>query len=334
MPSRSLREELGESWLSRFLAAGGVAAVVVLAVAPVVGGLDTSYLFYLMFWVAMALSVNLVFGYTGYIPFGYFAFYGVGAYGTAMAFIHLQLPMVGAVLVGGGLGVVLGVIFLPMFRVEGIYFAIATFAAAWAIKIGITLTPEGLTGAATGLYVSQAYDPTATYYAMFVVTVAVVLTTLWLDRSRYGTMLRAMRDDPIAVEMSGINRARLRSFAWMLSVFFPAIIGGIDTWNTTVISPEGGFDVLLSIKPILYALFGGPGTLLGPILGASTLYVIDDILWSALPLGSYFVTGIMLMVVVLVFPRGILGEFEYREALVRGADSLSLENLLPDRGEK
>lgn len=319
----SIVDDLRRSRVRRVGAVGALLALALLALNPVVGIGEQSFLFYLMFWVGLTLSVNLVFGFTGYIPFGYFAFYGVGAYGTAMTYLHLGVPMPVAVLVGGVAAVVLGVVFLPMFRLDGIYFAIATFAAAWALRIALTMTPEDITGGATGLYVAEAYDPTMTYYAMFAVLLGVLATTVWVDRSRLGTMLRAMRDDPVAAEMSGINRAKIRSFVWLLSAFFPGMLGGIDTWNTTVVTPESGFDVLLSIKPILYALFGGAGTVLGPILGASGLYLLDDFIWGALPLGSYLATGLVLMLVVLLFPRGLVGEFEYREALLDGVDSLS-----------
>lgn len=330
----SVINEIGDSTAKRILAAGSVALLLLLAMNPLLEIGDSSFLFYLMFWVAMTLSINLVFGYTGYIPFGYFAFYGVGAYGTAISYAKLGLPMLGGVLVGGLCGIVLAVIFLPMFRVEGIYFAIATFAAAWAIKIGITMTPEKWTGGATGIYVAQAYDPQMTYYAMFVVLLAVIATTIWLDRSRLGTMLQAMRDDPIAAEMSGINRAKIRSYAWLLSAFFPALIGGIDTWRTTVVTPAGGFDVLLSIKPILYALFGGAGTIAGPILGAGSLYFIDDFLWGAIPMGSYLITGLVLMLVVMLFPRGLIGELEYREGILGTNRPDHISEFLPNRGDE
>ncbi|WP_266083304.1 branched-chain amino acid ABC transporter permease [Haladaptatus caseinilyticus] len=334
MGLQSIRDAISASTATKLLTAVGAAVLCLVAVNPFIEIASESFLFYLMFWVAMTLSVNLVFGYTGYIPFGYFAFYGVGAYGAAIAYIKLGVPMLVAVAFGGICAVILGVIFLPMFRVEGIYFAIATFAAAWALKIGITMTPEELTGGATGLYVADAYDPFMTYYAMFAVLVGVVVTTVWLDYSRLGTMLRAMRDDPTAAAMSGINNAKIRSYAWLLSTFFPGLIGGIDTWQTTVVTPEGGFDVLLSIKPILYAIFGGVGTVLGPILGSVSLYLIDDIVWSVLPMGSYLVTGLILMLVVLVFPRGLIGEFEFREGLLETKASPQFMDFLPNRGEK
>jgi branched-chain amino acid transport system permease protein len=310
-----------ESTRNKILIGTGVLLLGVLVAGPFIQGIpiiSQSFLFYLMFWTGLALSINIVFGFTGYIPFGYFAFYGIGSYGFAMSYLHLNLPLPLAVIVGGIAGALLGAIFLPMFRLDGIYFAIANFAGAFAVRIGITLTPDDLTGGGTGLELAQAYAPFQSYYAMLIVTVAVVLTTVWLLRSRLGIMLQAIREDPVAAETSGINRSRIRSYAWIVSTVFAGLFGAIDAWNTAIVDPTGSFDVLISVKPLLYAIFGGPGTLLGPILGASSLYFADTLVWRALPLGSYFLTGLVLMLVVLLLPRGLINEFEYRKLSING----------------
>ena len=310
-----------ESTRNRVLSVLAVLTLLVLLIGPFFRGIpiiSQSFLFYLMFWTGLALAINVVFGFTGYIPFGYFAFYGVGSYGFAMSYLHLNVPLPVAVLVGGAFGLVTGVVFLPMFRLEGIYFAIANFAGAYAIRIAINLTPDDLTGGATGLELASAYAPLQSYYAVLVVTVGVVLVTAWLLRSRLGVMLMAIRDDPIAAETSGINRGRIRSYAWLLSTVFAGLYGAIDAWNTAIVDPASSFDVLLSVKPLLYAIFGGPGTLLGPVLGAGSLYFVDTLIWRALPLGSYLLTGLVLMLVVLVLPRGIIGELEYRKLSLSG----------------
>ena len=320
---------------TQILTFGALLGISLLIAVPRVEALDTAFFFYLMFWIAITMSVNLIFGFTGYIPFGYFAFYGIGAYAAVLGYIHFRIPMLGGAILAGIAALVLGVIFLPMFRLDGIYFAIGTFAAAWAIRIGITLTPEDITGGATSLLIADAYAPDIAYYAMVTTTVAVVVTSVWLNRSRYGTLLRAIRDDSLAAETCGINRTKLRSGAWFLSAFFPGVLGALDVWYTTVLSPESGFNVLLSIKPILYALFGGVGTILGPFLGGMVMYLIDDFIWQAIPLGSYLVTGLVLMLVVLVFPRGILGEFEHWQGVFGSEDRLvSIDQLFSDRGEK
>jgi len=316
-----------ESTRNRVLAAVAALVLLVLLLGPFFRGIPIigqSFLFYLMFWTGLALAVNLVFGFTGYIPFGYFAFYGVGSYGFAMSYLHLDAPLPLAVLIGGLFGLLTGAVFLPMFRLEGIYFAIANFAGAYAIRIGVNLTPAELTGGATGLELASAYAPMRSYYAVLIVTVAVVVVTVWLLRSRFGVMLMAIREDPIAAETSGINRGRIRSYAWLLSTVFAGLFGAIDAWNTAIVDPSSSFDVLLSVKPLLYAIFGGPGTLLGPILGATSLYAVDTLLWRALPLGGFFLTGLVLMLVVLVLPRGIIGELEYRKLSLAGVlDGLS-----------
>lgn len=295
------------------LAAGGIALAVVLLVGPFIG--SPSFFFYFMFWMSLALALNILFGFTGYVPFGYFGFYGVGSYAAAMGFIHLDIPMLAAIPFSLLAGVALAVIFLPMLRLDGIYFAIANFAAAYAIRIGVGLTPDELTGGASGLELAQAYSPAVTYYAMFGVTVAVVITTLWLRHSRTGLLLRAIREDDIAAETCGINKGRLRSIAWLLSAGFGGIIGGLDAWNTAVVDPNSAFDVMISVKPFLYTIFGGTGTVIGPVLGSGSLYLIDNWIWKLVPTGSYLLTGFVLMLVVLLFPRGLVREVQDRDLL-------------------
>jgi branched-chain amino acid transport system permease protein len=302
-------EELRASRLKRLVGIAGALVLAWLLIQPLGG--NVSFAFYLMFWVGLALAINMVFGYTGYIPFGFFAFYGIGAYGAAMAYLHLGIPMVVALFVGAGASVLLGIVFLPMFRLEGIYFAIANFAAAFAIRIGMTLTPEWLTGGASGIVMAEVYDPMLTYYAMVVVTLAAVAVTLWLDRSKFGLVLKAVRDDEVAAGMSGINQSRVRSYAWLLSVAFAGMYGGLDAWNTTVLDPATMFDVTITVKSLLYVIFGGPATVIGPIIGGTTLYMIDSFIWRLLPLGSMLITGLVLMLVVLVLPRGLVNEFDH-----------------------
>jgi branched-chain amino acid transport system permease protein len=266
-----------------------------------------------MFWTGIALAINIVFGFTGYVPFGYFAFYGIGSYGFAMTVMHFEIPLLLAVLIGGSGGLLLGVAFLPMFRLDGIYFAIANFAGAYAVRIAIELSPNEITGGANGIELASAYSPLRSYYALLILTIAVCIVTLWLLKSRIGIMLKALRDNPTAAETSGINGKRIRSYAWLLSATFAGLFGAVDAWKTAVISPQGSFNVLLSVRPLLYTIFGGPATLLGPVLGASSLYSVDTLSWLAFPLGSYFLTGITLILAVLLFPRGVVGELKYRK---------------------
>lgn len=309
----AIATRLRASAVVKVLAVGAVVLGVLLAVGPFF--FSPSFLFYFMFWTSLALALNIIFGFTGYVPFGYFGFYGVGSYAAAMGFIHLNIPMLAAIPLSLIAGIALAVLFLPMLRLDGIYFAIANFAGAFAIGIAIKQTPRELTGGASGLELAQAYDPMTTYYAMFVVSVAVVVVSLWLRHSRTGLLLRAIREDPIAAESCGVNRGRLRSFAWLISAAFAGIIGGLDAWNTAVVDPESAFNVMISVKPFLYSIFGGVGTVLGPIIGSGSLYLIDTSVWRILPTGSYLITGFVLMIVVLLFPKGLIRELQDRDLI-------------------
>lgn len=302
--------EVRRSRKKQALAILALVGVVFITVAPLVG--ERSFVFYAMFWTGLALSLNLIYGFTGYMPFGYFAFYGVGAYAGAIGYTQLNLPMPVAIPLAGGVSLLLGVIFIPMFKLEGIYFAIVNFAAALAIRTAIPLTPESITGGSRGIQFTEAYNPIMSYYAMAIVFFLVLGCTVVLMRSRLGILLKAVRDEPKAAEMSRVNTGRVRSYAWFLSAFFPGMIGAINIWNVAIIDPNNAFDEMMTIKPLLYLVFGGPGTAAGPVAGSASLFTLDDLIWQYLPFGSYLVTGVLLMVVALVFPRGVVTELKRR----------------------
>lgn len=303
-----IASDLRQSRRYQLLAFIAILGVAIIAIAPLIG--ERSFVFYVMFWTGLALSLNFIYGFTGYMPFGYFAFYGVGAYAGAVGYTQLNLPMTVLIPLAGGVSLLLGVIFIPMFKLEGIYFAIVNFAAALAIRIAMPLTPENITGGSRGIQFTEAYDPIMSYYAMAIVFLIIVGCTVILMRSRLGILLKAVRDEPLAAEMSRINTGRIRSYAWFLSAFFPGMIGAINIWNVAIIDPSNAFDEMMTIQPLLYLVFGGPGTAVGPVLGGISLFTIDDLLWQYLPFGSYLATGVMLMIVALLLPRGIIVEFK------------------------
>jgi len=269
--------------------------------------LQTPYLFYLMVWITMATSFNIIYGYTGYLPFGYVAFYGTGSYVAAVLWSRLGIPISLAILVGGVGGVLLSLLFAPTLRLKGIYFAIVNFSCAMALRIVIANLPEGVAGGSLGISLATIYSPIISYYFMFLVMVLSVLSIWKLSRSRLGIALRCIRDDSEAAEVMGIDLARCRLKAWVLSAIFPSLAGGIDAWYTAIIDPPSAFNLLITAKTIVYAMFGGLGTVSGPILGAISLYTLDDFIWGKFPLLNLLVLGSMIVILVLFLPRGIIG---------------------------
>lgn len=266
-----------------------------------------SYVFYILFWITMAASLNIIYGLTGYLPFGFVAFYGVGGYAAAffMKTFHLS-PYISLVLAGVA-GVILALLFFPTLRLKGVYFAIVSFACAFFIKSIITNLPSEYFGGSDGISLTSFYNPKASYYCMLLLTLIVIVVSFLIMRSRMGIALKSIKHDQESAEVCGINSTRVKLYAWVIGATFPAIAGAIDTWNTAVIDPDTGFNMLLTTKAIIYGMFGGFGTLLGPIIGTFTVYQIDDFVWAHFPTMDTLLLGLILLLLIMYLPNGIIG---------------------------
>jgi len=279
--------------------------------------IQLSFTFYLMLWITMAISFNLIYGFTGYLPFGYVAFYGMGSYLTAILWSRLGIPILLSIVIGGVGGMLLSLLFASTLRLRGIYFAIVNFSCAMALRIIIANLPEEIAGGSFGIHLSAIYNPLISYYVMLGVMILSVMTLWKVSASRLGIALRCIRDDAQAAEVMGIDITRSRLKAWVLAAFFPSLAGGIDAWFTGIIDPASSFNLLITTKAIVYAMFGGLGTIVGPILGAVGLYTLDHIIWGRLPLLNLLILGCMIVILVLFFPRGIIGTLTRRYPSLR-----------------
>ncbi|UXX82558.1 branched-chain amino acid ABC transporter permease [Roseovarius pelagicus] len=296
------------------------AIVIVLAVTfatvPFVTG-NLSFMFYMMLWMTMATAFNFVAGLAGYMPFGYVAFYGVGAYATGILYKSAGLPIIVALIGAGAAGIVVALIMAPTLRLRGVYFGIVSLAMALAAKLIISLLPPNITGGSMGLILSSANNPMAAYYTMFIVLMLALATGTWLFFSRTGTALRAIRDDQEAAEVVGVNVVRTRLKAWVAAAVFPAFAGGIEAWYTNAIDLESSFNLLVTAKSIVYAMAGGLGYLVGPIVGSGLLYGVDHLIWQQFPTLNLLLLGIVIVVLILAMPRGIVGAFAQRFSRLR-----------------
>jgi len=269
--------------------------------------ISNPFIFYMLFWITMASSFNIIYGFVGYLPFGYVMFYGVGTYITAILWSRLQIPIPLCILVSGVAGVILSILFAPTLRLKGIYFAIVNFSCAMVLRIVVSNLPVKWTGGSFGITLSHAYRPIISYYFMFFVMLLSVSVSLLLFRSRLGIALRCIRDDEAAASTLGINVGLCRLKAWILAALFPSLAGGIEAWYTAIVDPDTSFNMMITTKAIVYSMFGGLGTVAGPILGSVFMYSLDDYIWGTFPLLNLLVLGIMIVFLILFLPRGIVG---------------------------
>lgn len=304
-PRAAEREAANRIYFGLAAAIGAVVALYFLLVPSL--GLNLAFHFYLMLWITMASAFNVAAGFSGYMPFGYVAFYGVGAFTTAILVQKLGFPVLAALPFSGVAGVVLGLLFAPTLRLSGIYFAIVSLALAGICRLVISNMPEEITGGSFGLQLGSRAEPLLSFYVMMAVMLLALGSILWLSRSRLGKALRAVRDDAEAADMMGVNVVRVRLYGWLIAAFFPALCGGIEAWYTNVVDTETAFNTLITAKTVIYAVAGGLGTVTGPIVGAVGMVWLDELIWRRFPLVNLLILGVATVLLVLFLPRGMVG---------------------------
>jgi branched-chain amino acid transport system permease protein len=281
-------------------------ATAVLALIPWLGSdVLTQFGISVLLLAVLAQSWNILGGFTGYPSFGNSVFYGLGSYGVAIAMVQWQLPFV----VGLVFGVVLAVSFafllgLPVLRLRGHYFAIATLALA-EVMIAIVSNIE-VAGRNTGLVLPILKNDLLFYELSLAVLLAATLTVSWLTRSRFGLGLIAIRENEEGAAVLGVNTTLSKVLAFALSGGFAALAGGIHAYWITFLDPESAFDISLNVKMIIMALFGGPGTALGPVFGAFLLSSVSEVLASEFTNLASLFFGVVVVVAVVLMPRGLV----------------------------
>jgi len=168
----------------------------IMALAPFGYG-NQLLLFNFVMFLALAQGLNIIYGFTGYLPFGYVGFFGAGAYGFAIAVLQLHWPPVAALLAAGAASVLLGLVLTPLLRLSGAYFAIANLAASQAVyQVVSNPDLEWLTRGPYGITLSGVYAPTASYAAAVVILAGALALVAVLRNSRFGLALQAIKDDP------------------------------------------------------------------------------------------------------------------------------------------
>jgi branched-chain amino acid transport system permease protein len=302
----------------RTLFAALVVALVLLALYPLVAtGYGIRFMLQLFMWVALAQSWNLISGLTGYVSFGHVAFFGTGAYAAAILVTTHGWHWVPASSMGGVAAVVLALIIgYPCLRLKGPYFAIAMLGLNEVMRVLVSYF-EGLTGGGLGISLPILYASVQIYYGMGLAAIVVTAAVYLIITSRFGLRLMTIREDEIAAEAMGIDTARYKLYAFLLSAFIPGVVGGLFARDQGYIEPISVFPLLTTITMIVMALFGGKGTIWGPVLGAVMLFVFQEFVWARFLYLHQILFGAIIVFVVLLMPRGILGVLQQRYHLPR-----------------
>jgi len=268
-------------------------------------------LFNFVVFLTLAQGVNLIYGFTGYLPFGYVGFFGAGAYGFSLCVLHLHMAPLAALGAGAAVAILLALLLTPLLRLSGAYFAIANLAASLAVyQVVSNPNLEQITKGPYGISLAGVFNPALSYSLAVVILTATLCLTVYLRNSRFGLSLQAIRDDAISASMAGINVVRARTLAWLLSALIAGLIGGVFAWYVSVFYPETVFSSEFSIFAIVFALFGGVATVTGPILGVVILYGVYNAIGISTPQYFQLLYGLLIMGLVLFLPNGLVSLFK------------------------
>ena len=263
----------------------------------------------LMFGV-LASSWNIIGGYTGYASFGNVVFYGIGAYVAAVLMEKFGLSFAIALPAAGFGAALFGVLIgIPVLRLRGHYFAIATLGVAEAMKALVDNLE--ITEGNSGIYLPMMDMPVKAQYLFFYFSMLLLLiltlgVTFWILKSKFGYGIRAIREDEDAANMVGINTTTFKIWAFALSGLFTGLAGALAAVQQGFIKPEAVFSVEITVKMIVMAVFGGIGQLFGPLLGAATIEVISEFLSNYFLVAHTLFFGAIVILAIIFTPKGII----------------------------
>ncbi|WP_376794714.1 branched-chain amino acid ABC transporter permease [Thermogemmatispora sp.] len=285
----------------------GLTILALAALIPLSGDAATLHTWTLILMFAtLAQSWNFLGGFTGYASFGNVFFFGVGAYTTGLLILAGQsfwLGLVAGAAVAGLLAFLLG---LPVLRLRGHYFAIATLGIAEATRELVAIRNVGGSGGEVELPLPALSD-TAFYLLFWLLALVCFLVTAYLARSKAGYALIAIRESEETAEAMGIPTYWYKIGAFVLSAVPTALAGGLYAYWSTGFDPPTVFDVGISVEMVLLTVLGGAGTLLGPLVSA----ILFELLSFQFQIsGSAFhnsLLGLTIAIVTIFIPQGLVG---------------------------
>ena len=285
------------------LALGGNNYVMSLVVASLVIG-------------GVALSWALLGNLGGMVSFGHSAFFGVGAYTSAVLSMQHHVPVLLAILCGGIGAIVAALVMLPVLRLRGPYFALAVLAYAHIFRI-FANEWTSVTGGSGGianipqLPTLLGYDlstKTGNYLVILSMVLAFAIIYELIRRSPQGLALRAMHDSEEATSVVGVNNTLLKGAMLIVSSFMCGAVGAFNAHYINFLEPEYAFSGLWVTIPIVAAIFGGYRTITGPLVGAVVVYLVDQlVVKSFLPSGHQLILGMVLVAMIVASPDGLFG---------------------------
>jgi branched-chain amino acid transport system permease protein len=261
--------------------------------------------------IGLASSWNVIGGFAGYASFGHGVFFGIGAFVGAVGIVRYGLPLPIVMALGGLVAGVVAFLLTPIFKQRGLYFALSTLAVLLVFENVLqrwTFT-RGLRSFDVGWSVQLPYH-LWTFYYIFLATVTVLIASvLWLAKSRIGFALHALRKDETLASSMGIRVLKYKSIAFVFSAAWPGILGAAFAPFLTFVSVESVLDLKFTLNMILATIFGGAGTVVGPVIGAVALSGIDQFTWGNFLEYHRLIYGALIVTIITFAPGGLTSIF-------------------------
>lgn len=263
----------------------------------------------------VALSWALLGNLGGMVSFGHSAFFGVGAYVSAIVTLRAGLPVPAGMALGGVGAVAASLVMLPVLRLRGPYFALAILAYAHIFRI-VATEWTSLTGGSGGIgnipVLPATFNlgmggKTGAYLVILTIVLLFALAYRAIRASHYGLALRAMHDSEDATRVVGVDSTLLKGLMLMVSAFMAGVAGAFNAHYLNFLEPDYAFNGVWVTLPIVAAIFGGYRTIAGPVIGALVVYLLDQLVFKALiPTGHQLVLGALLVAMIILSPTGLL----------------------------
>jgi branched-chain amino acid transport system permease protein len=298
--------------------AAGVAAIAALATVPLfASGYHLALGISLLYFTVLATAWALFSGPTHYISLATAAFFGIGAYTTAVLtdFLPWPLVLIAAAVVGLIVALIVG---LSTLRLSGIYFVIFSFGLAELIRQIVTWYEVNIHGS-VGRYIFADTTSEGIYWRLLALVVMVLGAGWLVRRSRLGLAVRVLGQDETVARHVGIDLTRAKLALFAISAVFMTVTGAVMAPRWTYIDPAIAFSPVVSFEVVIMALFGGAGTLWGPLLGAVPLVLLFEVLTANFPNYFSILLGGVFVFIVYALPNGVIGLLELRAPALRRA---------------
>ena len=290
--------------------------IILLFLYPLIVDFDEYYLYVMtiaLIWAGLALAWNILGGFTGQVSFGHAAFFGTGAYITALVSVKLGVTPLISILIAmfatGLFSLAIGAVTL---RLRTHYFALSMLAVS-EIAFLIVLNWREVTGGSMGVYGIPAYTSyfsrsrLPNYYLILILILMIGFTSYKIVNSKLGLAFKAIRDDEDAALSRGIHTFKYKLIALLISAMFTGFLGAIYAHYIYYVDPETVFSADYTVFPIVMSLFGSMNSVVGPMIGGVFLWLIDSLFLSNIfPVTHPFFYGIILLITIIYLPEGVL----------------------------